>query len=213
MEEGKLDLDRPLYKYYPYPDIAHDERYKQITARMVLSHQAGFPNWREDDGGQLKIHFEPGTDYRYSGEGYQYLALVLREITGTDWAGLEALFQERVAEPLGLEHTAFIETPYIRANKAQPYDSSGIRIDWENDHWFRRNEGVFVAPASVHSEPADFLKVDARRDEQRTVDERELRGDAQTLCGDCADSRGRGFVHPRLYHAWWSFQERLHARW
>ena len=157
VEEGTLDLDRPLYEYYPYPDIAHDERYKQITARMVLSHQGGFPNWREDDGGTLRLHFEPGTDYRYSGEGYQYLALVLREIAGTDWAGLEALFQERVAEPLGLEHTAFIETPYISANKAEPHDENGSPID-RNNYWFRKNEGVFVAPASVRSEPTDFSK-------------------------------------------------------
>ena len=67
---------------------------------MVLSHQGGFPNWREDEAdGQLRLHFDPGTGYRYSGEGYQYLALVLREITRTDWAGLEDIFQERVAEP------------------------------------------------------------------------------------------------------------------
>ena len=63
-----------------------------------------------------------------------------------------------MAEPLGLEHTAFIETAYIRANKAQPYNSSGVRIDWENNYWFRKNEGVFVAPASIRSEPTDFSK-------------------------------------------------------
>ena len=158
VEEGTLDLDRPLYEYYPYPDIAHDERYKEITARMVLSHQGGFPNWREDDGGTLRLHFDPGTGYRYSGEGYQYLALVLREIENTDWAGLEALFQERVAEPLGLGHTVFIQTPYTRANKAEPYNASGMQINWEDDYWFRRNEDVFVAPASIHSEPTDFSK-------------------------------------------------------
>ena len=160
VEEGTLDLDRPLYEYYPYPDIAHDERYKRITARMVLSHQGGFPNWREDEAdGRLKLHFDPGTDYRYSGEGYQYLALVLREITGTDWAGLEALFQERVAQPLGLEHTAFIKTPYIRANKAKPYNRSGtLRLDHEDNDWFRRYEDVFVAASTVHSEPMDFSK-------------------------------------------------------
>ena len=158
VEEGALDLDKPLYEYYPYPDIAYDERYKEITARMVLSHQAGFPNWREDDGGTLRLHFDPGTDYQYSGEGYQFLALVLREIAQTDWAGLEALFQERVAEPLGLEHTAFIQTPYMTANKAEPYDENGTRIDWKDNYWFRRNEDVFVAPASIRSEPTDFSK-------------------------------------------------------
>src|SRR5690606_33606031 len=76
VEEGKLDLDKPLYEYLPYQDIANDERYKKITARMVLSHRSGFPNWREnEDDKKLKIKFDPGTDYEYSGEGYQYLAM------------------------------------------------------------------------------------------------------------------------------------------
>ena len=159
VEEGTLDLDRPLYEYYPYPDIAHDERYKEITARMVLSHQAGFPNWREPVDSPLELHFDPGTGYRYSGEGYQFLALVLREIAQTDWAGLEALFQERVAKPLGLEHTAFIRTPYIRANKAEPYDEKGVKIaNSEDNAWFRKYGDAFVAAGSIHSEPIDFSK-------------------------------------------------------
>src|SRR5688500_20332793 len=59
VEEGKLDLDRPLFEYLPYPDIAHDERYKKITARMILSHRSGFPNWREHESDKkLKIKFD-----------------------------------------------------------------------------------------------------------------------------------------------------------
>jgi len=46
VDKGLLSLDTPLYKYLLYPDIAQDERYKFITARMVLCHTSGFPNWR-----------------------------------------------------------------------------------------------------------------------------------------------------------------------
>ena len=46
VEEGKLSLDKPLFEYLPYADIEYDDRYKKITARMVLSHRSGFPNWR-----------------------------------------------------------------------------------------------------------------------------------------------------------------------
>lgn len=48
VEDGILDLDKPLYEYLPNPDIENDERYKKINARMVLSHRSGFPNWRYD---------------------------------------------------------------------------------------------------------------------------------------------------------------------
>ena len=41
-----------LFQYLEYPDINHDERYKKVTARMVLSHTSGFPNWGNGIPGQ-----------------------------------------------------------------------------------------------------------------------------------------------------------------
>jgi len=159
VEEGKLDLDKPLYEYLPYNDIAYDDRYKKITARIVLSHRTGFPNWREnEDDKKLKIKFEPGTSYEYSGEGYQYLAMVLKHIENVDWNGLEAIFQEKVAKPFGMEHTVFIPTTYIAKNKAEPYNNRREWIDWKNDYWYKKDKGSFVAPSSIHSEPLDFSK-------------------------------------------------------
>lgn len=159
VEEGQLDLDRPLHDYLPHPDLADDPRIETMTARMVLSHRGGFPNWREDEPDKkLRIKFDPGSDYLYSGEGYQYLALVLREIEQTDWVGLEAIFQERVAQPLGMTHTVFIQTPYTRQYKAEPYDVNGEAIAWEDSYTFLKEDGNFYAPSSIHSEPADFSK-------------------------------------------------------
>lgn len=153
VEEGKLDLDRPLYEYLPYPDIADDERYKKITARMVLSHRSGFPNWRFNElDGKLKIYFEPGTGYKYSGEGYQYLAKVLREIEGTDWEGLEDIFQQKIAESLNLHHTVFLQTPFTKTHKAIPYDEDGSRMMPPMDN------REFGAAYSIHTEPLDFSK-------------------------------------------------------
>jgi CubicO group peptidase (beta-lactamase class C family) len=159
VEEGKLDLDKPLFEYLPYPDIAYDDRYKKITARIVLSHRSGFPNWRENEADKrLKIRFEPGTEYEYSGEGYQYLAMVLKKIEGTDWNGVEKAFQEKVAKPIGLEHTVFIQTPFTKEHKAEPYDRNGKWIDWKNGDWYKKSENILVAAASIHSEPIDFAK-------------------------------------------------------
>lgn len=66
-----LDLDTPLYKYYPDKDIEYDDRSKLITARMVLSHTTGLPNWRTGD--TLAFIATPGTKYGYSGEGMNIL--------------------------------------------------------------------------------------------------------------------------------------------
>lgn len=159
VEEGLLDLDKPLYEYLPNADIENDQRYKKITARIVLSHRSGFPNWRDDyPDKKLFIQFEPDTDYHYSGEGYQYLAEVLKHLLGTNWAGLEEEFQKRVAIPFKMEHTKFIKDDYIRKHKVQPYDKNGNWIDKNADEWWRSRDSVFVAPTTIHSEAIDFSK-------------------------------------------------------
>lgn len=110
-ERGIIDLDKPLYQYLPFEDIAHDERYQLITARHVLTHQTGFPNWAYmNEDGKLDIKFEPGTDYGYSGEGFEYLKRVVAHITQKDIA--ETL-REEVLEPMGMSHTFFQHNEYL----------------------------------------------------------------------------------------------------
>ncbi len=152
VQEGTLDLDKPLYRYLPYAAIADDERYKKITARMVLSHTTGFPNWRSDhESGKLFISFEPGSAFQYSGEGYQYLAKVLAHILETDDAGLERAFQERVALPLDLNCTKFVQDAENMKNKAHGYIAE--KAVAEDD-----DPKVFGAAFSIHSEALDFSK-------------------------------------------------------
>ena len=104
-ERGIIDLDKPLYLYLPYPDIEYDERYKLMTARHVLTHRTGFPNWRwMNEDGKLNLKFTPGTSYNYSGEGFEYLKMVIEKITGKK---VEQVLQEEVIEPIGLYHTFF----------------------------------------------------------------------------------------------------------
>ena len=152
VEDGLLDLDKPLFEYMEYPDISYDERHKKITARMVLCHRSGLPNWRTDTpGDSLLLQFEPGTRYLYSGEGYQYLAKVLAHVLETDDLGLEFLFQNRVAIPFGMEYTRFVQNDYNMINKAQPY------VD---GRWLKRKDmgNEFGAAFSIHSEALDFSK-------------------------------------------------------
>lgn len=159
VEDGLLDLDKPLYEYLPNLDIENDQRYKKITARIVLSHRSGFPNWRDDyPDKKLFIQFEPGSDYHYSGEGYQYLAEVLKHLLGTNWAGLEEEFQKRVTIPFKMEHTKFIKDDYIREHKVEPYDKDGNWIDKSREEWWVSRDSIFVAPTTIHSEAIDFSK-------------------------------------------------------
>ena len=70
---------------------------------------------------------------------------------------MEKAFQEKVAKPLGLAHTVFIQDDYSMANKAEPYDEKTEWISPErNPDSLRRYQ--FIAPASIHSEALDFSK-------------------------------------------------------
>src|SRR5688572_28712783 len=87
VDDGTLELDRPLGEYLPEPYLAADDRTASITARMVLSHTTGFPNWREgsDDRvhpsrGAPRLRWPPGTRWGYSGEGFSYLQHVVEQL-------------------------------------------------------------------------------------------------------------------------------------
>ena len=55
-DERKIDLDKPVYQYLEYPRLEHDERYKLITARMLLNHSSGIENWQDrNDPKKLEI--------------------------------------------------------------------------------------------------------------------------------------------------------------
>ena len=152
VEEGLINLDTPLHTYMPYDAIAHDERYKKITARMVLSHTTGFPNWRSDyKENKLFISFEPGSSYQYSGEGYQYLAKVLAHLLKTDDIGLEKIYQKKIANPLGLSVTKYIQDQNNLKHKVKGYKNNE-EVSGNDD------PKVFGAAFSVHSEALDFSK-------------------------------------------------------
>lgn len=156
VEDGTLDLDKPLYEYLPHPGIApgSQEEYKSVTARMVLSHQTGFPN--HANGQAINLAFKPGTDFLYSGEAYQYLAAVIgaQKGVGTGVA-LNALFRKEVAEPLLMEHTSFVWDDYLAAYKVYGHDENGKPTQSKPGPggW---NGKTFNAFSSLHSEASEY---------------------------------------------------------
>ncbi|SDQ04106.1 CubicO group peptidase, beta-lactamase class C family [Chryseobacterium soldanellicola] len=137
VEENVISLDKPLQEYLPKPiyeyphkvwhedftPLKDDPRYKKITARMCLSHTAGFPNWRwfEPDE-KLRIKYEPGTRYSYSGEGLTYLQVVLEKITGRS---LEDLAQEKIFKPLQMFSSSYRWQTAFEADFANGHDKDG----------------------------------------------------------------------------------------
>jgi CubicO group peptidase (beta-lactamase class C family) len=137
VDEGKLDLDRPLAAYLakPLPDypndprsgpwrhLADEPRWRQLTARMLLTHSSGFANFAflEPDR-RLRMHFDPGTRYAYSGEGLILLQFVLERGLGLD---VGAEMHKRVFTPLDMDRTGMMWRADFRPNLADGWTLEG----------------------------------------------------------------------------------------
>ena len=129
--EGQLDLDRPLVEFLAKPLHDHagyavfenEPRHRLITARLALSHSSGLPNLRESTAeGRLRIHFEPGSRFGYSGEGFRLLQLILETITKRR---IDTLAREKVFGPFGMRHSNLVWRPEIANNVAAPHNEFG----------------------------------------------------------------------------------------
>jgi CubicO group peptidase (beta-lactamase class C family) len=146
VDQGLIDLDVPLATYYEYEDIAHDARHRSITARMVLTHSTGFPNWRRD--GRLTINFEPGSEFSYSGEGFGYLQRVVMHLTGEP---LQELMERLVFEPLQMTSSSYIWDERFDAHIAMPHDDAGQLAEKR-----KPGRGRGHAAATLHTTAPDF---------------------------------------------------------
>ena len=103
VENGDWSLDEPLSNYWIDPDIKDNPLHKKITTRYALSHQTGFNNWRwMNDSKKLEFHYVPGTRFKYSGEGFEYLRKALENKFKKS---LQQLSDSLVFKPLNMKDT------------------------------------------------------------------------------------------------------------
>lgn len=138
VDEGKLSLDTSIANYLPKPlpvyadearkyaawqHLAGDERWRKITPRVLLTHSAGFANFGflEPDG-KLRIHFDPGTRYAYSGDGLILLQFVLERGLGLD---VGAEMQRRVFDRFGMKNTSMVWRADFANNLADGWKADG----------------------------------------------------------------------------------------
>lgn len=136
--EGGLDLDAPLVPLLPEPVGCEDPRLGRVTARHVLSHTSGLPNWRPgrftDRPGSLVLDFEPGTRFQYSGEGYQLLQGVLEALAGEE---LSRYASRTLLAPLGMDSSGFLPRPDFAGRSAVGYTREGSAVGvWDPPHAF-----------------------------------------------------------------------------
>jgi CubicO group peptidase (beta-lactamase class C family) len=125
-QQGRIQLDEPLATYLPqgYLHVQKGAEKGQapltdhvpaaflhgVTARQLLQHTAGLPNWSDKP---LALAFEPGTRWQYSGEGYVLLQRAVETISGMP---LDAFMREQVFGPLGMAHSDYVWSERVSAD-------------------------------------------------------------------------------------------------
>lgn len=118
VDDGKLDIDKPIYKYLPEFSMAN-ENFKKITTRMLLSYSSGISGTFLDgyegdeyDKNYIKkflefiktqdLKFMPGESSFYCNNSIVPIEILIEKITGQKYMDF---LQEKIFTPLGLENT------------------------------------------------------------------------------------------------------------
>jgi CubicO group peptidase (beta-lactamase class C family) len=145
VDQGKLNLDTPIKddldhplttygpdpvfpdKHGPYPDLANDPRWEKITPRMCLTHSTGFHNfWFLEPDQKLHIHFDPGTRFSYSGEGFILLQFVIEHGRKAQGLGLDVGDLTKANfDRLGMTRTSLVWRPNFASNLADGWNDRG----------------------------------------------------------------------------------------
>src|SRR6185295_10701637 len=145
VDQRKLSLDTPLKdlidkplpsygpdpvfpdKYGPYKDLAGDSRWEKITPRMILTHSTGFSNfWFIEPDQKLRIHFEPGARYSYSGEGFILLQFVIEHGRKAQGLGLDVGdLTKATFDRLRMTRTQLVWRGDFAANLADGWNDQG----------------------------------------------------------------------------------------
>lgn len=167
-DEGKLDLDDPVYKYIPEMKsqkyLTNDA--PAITIRHLLTHAAGFPEDNPWGDRQLDVSDEellevirngisfsnvPGIKFEYSNLGFAILGHIIKIVTGQSY---EDYITRNILKPAGMKNT-YWEYSNIPANEL----AHGYR--WLNKQWVEQpllHDGAYGSMGGLITSIDDFSK-------------------------------------------------------
>jgi CubicO group peptidase (beta-lactamase class C family) len=120
VEEGVLDLDRPVRQYLPEFEVGDREASESLTLRHLTSMCSGLDNGPYDyfGGGDdalgqyvghlksLPQHFRPGRHFGYANAGTCIAGYVASRVAHKPW---ESLLRERVLRPAGVKQSVALD--------------------------------------------------------------------------------------------------------
>lgn len=134
VQEGRLDLDRPVGDYVSGLRFSDEQAGPRITLRRLLSHSAGLPTDHNpygprhpgalaeyvlNDVPRYRFVAPPGKLYAYSNPGPRIAGHVLQVVGGRPYTDM---MRRLVLEPLGMDRTTFDPTVAMTYPLAQAHD-------------------------------------------------------------------------------------------
>ncbi len=127
-DRGEIDLDTPICNYTDIDRFEDKESAAKLTARMVLTHRTGLPNWSKSPSSQewpaspITFKYPVDSCYGYSGEGFAYLQRAVEKIRGKK---IDEVAKEEVFEPLGMNYTSYEWQPMYDTLAVDGYNKAG----------------------------------------------------------------------------------------
>jgi CubicO group peptidase (beta-lactamase class C family) len=158
VDQGLIDLDRPLVRYRRPDYLADHPWIELITTRDVLRHSTGLPNWRKSPATEKLVPMvKPGTRIDYSGEALFWLQLVVETITGQS---LDESMQAHLFGPAGMKDSSYTWNTDLAARSVyghRRHDQPGTGMP---PQMFREQWGVAQQVAERWGKPLSSWKYD-----------------------------------------------------
>jgi CubicO group peptidase (beta-lactamase class C family) len=152
VEEGRLDLRKPMSEYLPWFEVRSS--FGPITLHHLMSHTAGIVQGTETTLGAVTevlalsntdATAEPGTFFHYSNTGYKAVGLVLEKVLGESTG---SALKKRVFGPLGMNSSESVITSDL-------YERLAVGYAPIHDDRPRPLNGKYVPATLVESDTAD----------------------------------------------------------
>ena len=162
-EQGKLNIDDPVTKYFP------NFNYDGVTIKTLLNHRSGLPNylyfmekvgwitdsiiqnkdvlnWLIERKGFIKDIGKAETRFTYCNTNYALLALIIEKVSGKTYPHF---MQENIFDPLGMKNT-FVHFKGDNKIRSKSFDWKGREIpdNFLDDVYGDKN---------IYSTPRDLL--------------------------------------------------------
>lgn len=167
-QDGKLSLDDPVKKYFPYFKA---DFYNDITLRHLLSHTSGIPDARPRTDREFVLYatdtasyafmedlqelvFTPGSNYQYVNPTFQLMYTIIEKCSGKSF---DEYMKSEIFEPAGMMESTYFEGEKFIPRMAHGYlkDREGV---WREYDYGEETFFATKADGGIYTSLTEFIK-------------------------------------------------------